>query len=225
MIDLAGDPEGMASPPPSAGDGASSSPAKVPITPAHASDGPPVPPVPPVSIDVPALARYCVRHAVHEYGMEPHGIHGAGHWARVMENGLRLASRTHANPRVVQAFAVLHDCCRLHDGTDPEHGPRAAEFAATVPRSILPLTAAELAFVVEACADHARGWVHADVTVMTCWDADRLDLGRVGTRPDPERLCTGAAREPDMIRWAHDRALEEHVPSMAAYDWNLDDFG
>lgn len=29
-----------------------------------------------------------------------------------------------------------------------------------------------------------------EILVITCRDADRLDLGRVGIRPDPERLCT-----------------------------------
>ena len=47
----------------------------------------------------------------------------------------------------------------------------------------------------------------ADITVQTCWDADRLDLGRVGIRPDPRRLCTAAARNPRMIEAAFARSL------------------
>jgi uncharacterized protein len=43
--------------------------------------------------------------------------------------------------------------------------------------------------------------------VQTCWDADRLDLGRVGKRPDPRRLCTPAARDRDVIEWAYRRSL------------------
>ena len=46
----------------------------------------------------------------------------------------------------------------------------------------------------------------ADVTVQTCWDADRLDLGRVGTTSKAEYLCTDAGKDPDMIGWAHGRA-------------------
>ena len=30
---------------------------------------------------------------------------------------------------------------------------------------------------------------------MTFYDADRLDLGRVGIIPDPRRLCTDAAKK------------------------------
>jgi hypothetical protein len=46
-----------------------------------------------------------------------------------------------------------------------------------------------------ACRHHSGGMIDADITVQACWDADRLDLGRVGIIPDPARLCTGAARE------------------------------
>lgn len=36
-------------------------------------------------------------------------------------------------------------------------------------------------------------------TVLACWDADRLDLARVGIQPQPQRLCTGAARDASTI--------------------------
>jgi len=45
-----------------------------------------------------------------------------------------------------------------------------------------------------ACRYHTQGWLDAPGAVQVCWDADRLDLWRVGTRPDPSRLCTRAAR-------------------------------
>jgi hypothetical protein len=54
---------------------------------------------------------------------------------------------------------------------------------------------------------HAKGLIEADVTVQTCWDADRLDLGRVGIVPDPARLCTAAAKESAMRDWAFARSL------------------
>ncbi|MBT5083254.1 MAG: hypothetical protein HOM62_22025 [Rhodospirillaceae bacterium] len=50
--------------------------------------------------------------------------------------------------------------------------------------------------------------IDADITVQTCWDADRLDLGRAGIVPDPRYLCTDAAKEPRMIEWAHNRATK-----------------
>ena len=39
-----------------------------------------------------------------EFRLDWHGIHGAGHWARVRHNGLMLAAHTGANPRVVEYF-------------------------------------------------------------------------------------------------------------------------
>ena len=36
----------------------------------------------------------------------------------------------------------------------------------------------------------------------------RLDLGRIGIRPEAERLCTQAARQADFIAWAYRRSLE-----------------
>jgi len=67
-----------------------------------------------------------------DYALPLGGDHGVAHWARVLENGLRLAEETGANVEVVSLFAVLHDSRRINEVTDPEHGPRAAEFAGRV---------------------------------------------------------------------------------------------
>ena len=42
--------------------------------------------------------------------------------------------------------------------------------------------------LTEALIHHSEGYIEGDVTVRVCWDADRLDLGRVGIEPKPERL-------------------------------------
>ncbi|MHB1035008.1 MAG: hypothetical protein ACYC35_15260 [Pirellulales bacterium] len=39
-----------------------------------------------------------------------------------------------------------------------------------------------------------------------------LDLGRVGTYPEPKKLCTAAAKRPEIITWADGRAAFEVVP-------------
>jgi uncharacterized protein len=57
------------------------------------------------------------------------------------------------------------------------------------------------------------------VTVATCWDADRLDLGRVGVRPDAGRLCTEPARRQEVIEHAWRRSrewLERHRRRVSA---------
>ena len=136
------------------------------------------------------------------FALDWHGIHGAAHWTRVRHIGLSLAADTGAQPRVVELFAFLHDSCRKNDDKDPNHGSRAALLAERVNTRVLLLTEVELSLLVQACIGHSDGEVHSDITINTCWDADRLDLPRIGIRPDPTRLCTSRAREPAFMNWA-----------------------
>jgi len=133
-------------------------------------------------------------------------IHGEAHWARVYENGRRLAERTGADPGIVELFAYLHDSRREDDGWDREHGLRAAEFVWSLQGTLLDLAEDRLECLVFACTYHSDGLTEASVTVQTCWDADRLDLGRIGVRPDQVRLCTPAAGDPATIEWAWSRS-------------------
>jgi uncharacterized protein len=141
------------------------------------------------------------------FALDWDGIHGIGHWRRVRDNGLRLAAATGARPRVVELFGYLHDSMREDDGYDLEHGPRAARFVRTLAGDVFHLPADELDLLADAIDVHSHGYIDGDVTVQTCWDADRLDLGRIGIVPNPRRLCTPAAREPAMIEWAYRRSL------------------
>jgi uncharacterized protein len=130
------------------------------------------------------------------------GIHGESHWERVRENGLRLAATTGADVQTVELFAYLHDSQRQNDGWDKEHGRRAAAYVQDLPQRRLGLSSGQFADLVYACAHHSDGLLEANVTVQTCWDADRLDLGRVAIVPDPGYLCTPAAKDPAVIEWA-----------------------
>jgi uncharacterized protein len=142
-----------------------------------------------------------------QFAVEYDGMHGASHWARVRENGLRLAQLTAAKPKVVELFALFHDSKRRNNGDDPQHGPRAARYARSLAGSAFALEPADLELLAAACHGHSDGLMTGDITVLTCWDADRLDLGRVGIRPRPERLCTAAAREAGLIAWAYQRSI------------------
>jgi len=142
-----------------------------------------------------------------QFVLDWRGIHGAPHGARVRENGLRLAEATGARIQVVELFAFLHDSRRENDGHDPDHGARAASFARSLVGHAIELDHADVELLATACEGHSDGHTRADVTVCTCWDADRLDLGRVGIRPRPERLCTDAARDPRLIEWAYVRSV------------------
>jgi uncharacterized protein len=124
--------------------------------------------------------------ALEEYVLPWDGDHGIAHWARVLENGLRLAGETGADVEVVRLFAVLHDSRRVSEATDPDHGPRAAEFARTLRGRLFDLADPDFRLLERACAGHTHERTHPDVTIRTCWDADRLDLGRVGDHAPPE---------------------------------------
>jgi uncharacterized protein len=142
----------------------------------------------------------------HRFALRWKGIHGAAHWARVRWNGRALAERTGANRTVVELFALVHDVCRQNDHHDPQHGARAAEFVHQLRGSVIWISDAEAALLAYACTHHSDGYTEADVTIQTCWDADRLDLGRVGIRPQPRYLCTPAAKDPRLLEFAYERS-------------------
>lgn len=147
--------------------------------------------------------RYLVES--HELGHD--GFHGQDHWHRVLINGRMLASATGANLKVVELFALIHDSRRENEAYDPEHGLRAAQHALELHRTWFDATDAEMALLTEACRFHSDGFTDGDLTVQACWDADRLDLGRVGIRPSAKYLCTHHAKRPEVIEAAYERSL------------------
>ena len=162
-------------------------------------------------------------HAIlEEYALPWGGTHGVSHWARVLENGLRLSQKTGANIEVVQLFAVFHDSRRVNEGTDPGHGRRGAELAVAFRDEWFTISDQDFDLLYTACADHTDGHTVGDATIRTCWDADRLDLGRVGMCPEAEKLCTDAAKRPAIIQWADGRASFEAIPELVRTVWGID---
>ncbi len=171
-----------------------------------------------MSLNIPLIL-----HAILEqYTLAWDGDHGIAHWARVLENGRRLVKETGANIEVVQLFAILHDCQRVNEGGDPKHGPRAAAFALEVRGLLFDLPDHEFRLLHRACAGHTHERTHPNITMQTCWDSDRLDLGRVGITPDPSRLCTNAAKRPEIIKWADHKATLGVVPEFVKTAWGID---
>ena len=133
-------------------------------------------------------------HVVEESIAATSSIHGTKHWRRVERNGIRLAKSTGADIVVVRLFALFHDSCRWDDGTDPDHGARAAEYASELRGVLFDLPEDAFLRLHEACVWHTDGLRHDDPTIGACWDADRLDLGRVGISPEPEYMSTELGR-------------------------------
>ena len=118
-------------------------------------------------------------------------FHGLAHWHQVESNGLLLTPATGADAVVVRLFALFHDCQRQNDGADACHGPRGAVFAGKCFREgRLGITLEQFSKLSHACAFHTEEERSGDATIDTCYDADRLDLGRVGISPDPAKMAT-----------------------------------
>ncbi len=160
-----------------------------------------------------------VQEVLNQYALPVRGRHGVVHWARVLENGLRLAESTGADVQIVTLFALFHDSRRINEKLDQGHGLRGGEFAQTLRTKLFDLDGQKFELFFQACHFHTDGKIEGDVTLQTCWDADRLDLGRVGITPKPELLCTDAAR--GLIEWANQRAVSGFEPEVVPKVWGL----
>ncbi len=137
-----------------------------------------------------------LRTILEGYELPKDGLHGPSHWIRVSRVGLKFATATPgADQEVVHLFALFHDSRRENEDTDPDHGLRGAELAGSMRGThLLHLNNAQFELLRYACTHHTDGEITTDPTIGCCWDADRLDLGRVGIEPEAEYLSTAAAR-------------------------------
>ena len=61
-------------------------------------------------------------------------------------------------------------------------------------KNILDLNKDQLNTLYKACAGHTGGINPSSDTIACCWDADRLDIRRVGANPDLQLFNTDAAK-------------------------------
>jgi uncharacterized protein len=148
-------------------------------------------------------------------------VHGITHWARVLENGRRLARQVDADPLVLEYFAIFHDARRVNEAIDRGHGRRGFELARELRGAAFELDDERFALLEQACSEHTSGLTKADPSVQVCWDADRLDLFRVGIRPAPYYLCTEPAKDSEVMEWANKRALHRYVSPLIRDEWGL----
>jgi len=126
--------------------------------------------------------------------IKQHGAHGPSHWARVRKHGLTVGGAAGADLFVVELFAFLHDSQRENEYSDPGHGARAAAYAQSLNGTYFSLAPEQMEKLCIAMTGHSEGKIHQDPTIQTCWDADRLDLGRVGTKPRAKYLSSEGAK-------------------------------
>ena len=169
-----------------------------------------------------AITKPLIDAIIAQYKQPLDGRHGLPHWARVLENGRILAQSTGAVLTVVELFAVFHDACRENESRDPGHGNRGAQRAREFHnQGLLDLDEKRLALLVEACETHTDGTISGDLTVRVCWDSDRLDLLRAGIQPAQGLLCTGAARDSELMEWACNRSQSNFQPELLETEWGI----
>ena len=136
-----------------------------------------------------------------QFKLDIHSLHGISHWERVRKIGFYLAATTEADFRVVNLFSLLHDSQRENEDYDPYHGFRASEYVQLLFTSgLLPLDQKQLDQLKYACLHHSeRNAQSDDITIQTCWDADRLDLCRLGIIPDNKFFYTEVGKSKKAI--------------------------
>jgi uncharacterized protein len=153
--------------------------------------------------------------------------HGPEHWLRVYYNALdgvvRLRGQEAASLTSIMLFALLHDCERKEEGYDPLHGLRAAGFLMDLHKAEkLPFASnSQIKTACIAIEDHSHGYLDVynhnldligETTVKLCWDADRLDLPRVGIAVDPRMLLIQDNRHSKIVEECTKRAVNFEQP-------------
>jgi len=166
-------------------------------------------------LDMPTTSKVVTQPYVdflaHQFRLSHNGSHGIEHWLRVLINGRLIAAETGADVDVVEHFSLVHDILREDEGSDIHHGNRAADYVKLMANDWIHLNSEQIEQLVEACRYHSMGRLTQDITIQTCWDADRLDLGRIGIRPNPTYLGTKIARDPAFLEAALHRSKQRFV--------------
>ena len=149
-----------------------------------------------------------IKQVVKMYPMNIRGAHGSSPWMRVRRNGLLLSQLNGADQEIVELFALFHDSQRVNENRDNGHGQRGAKLAyKLLKEGVYSLSLDKFDLLYMACRDHTEGGNSPEnITVGTCWDADRLDLWRVGIAPDINRLCNRDCIDEVFIDECIDRA-------------------
>lgn len=200
---------------------------------------------PPLGAGTPMTSRDTLQRLV-GLARYPSLIHGPAHWSRVRRFGALLAEKEQlpvAARACVEIFALLHDLAREDDGGGNQHAIDGSSYMDEVMPCVFgQLSLDQIETVRVAIRYHSDGMVARQAnekglfdeldwprdlltrTVGCCWDADRLDLPRVGIHPVPELMSTAGWRDVfglslrihDATRSDDDRFKNSYDPTMAA---------
>ena len=131
--------------------------------------------------------------------LDPMGPHGPVHWFKVYRNCQDIDTMIYENRDENRdwfywCFAMLHDCKRTSEQADPAHGIEAAKM---VPNDKSQFNIS----LARAIKLHQMGQTMdetaplGDMRIGICWDADRLELVRVGIMPDPKYMSTDIGKQ------------------------------
>lgn len=122
------------------------------------------------------------------------GLHGFGHIERVVEYAKLIAKKECPGKyEDIIVGAYLHDVGRIDDSENNEHALKSAEIAEFLISRHWPWL--DKKKIVEAIKYHADGDVTDDHVIGAIWDADRLDLDRIGKVIDCNLLSTKTAKK------------------------------
>lgn len=113
-----------------------------------------------------------------------------------------------ARTDMVKLFALLHNHERLSDFGDMAHGAPAVINATLLRNKYFDIDNEGSDLLTTAMRGHSSCDMKGDITIQTCYDADRLDLGRIGVMPLTKYLCTTIAKDPAFIQAALNRSIK-----------------
>ena len=144
-----------------------------------------------------------------QFDLDHNGDYGYDHWLRVILNGRLLCKHNTANIRVVELFALLHDSKRKSEGEDAHHGERAAIFAESLRGTWFSISDQEMRLLQDACILHSEGLKDKNVTLQTCWDANRLDYFRFEGEVDLTLFSDDLRKQYQIITDARERSVNK----------------
>ena len=137
------------------------------------------------------LRSYCLNRWPKDLGT----THGVEHWDRVARFG-KMLYQEGVDMDVVTTFAYLHDSERKDNCEDINHGKRASKLIDAIRTSLLSeLNDKQITKLKQACELHTIKHRTGDITIDACFDADRMDLLRVGIKPSPDKMATRRGAE------------------------------